>query len=161
SSHVLQILNSQLKLERLMPALLDMVLELTHAERGILLLQDTAGGLTIRSARDSLKNDISEDTFRGSMSIVRSVEQEQKPIYIPSLPVNQDFGQTKSVRAARLQSVICIPLFRSQSRTETSLLGVLYLDSSSEIPGRLKEEHLQLLQGLANHLAISIENAKL
>jgi len=161
SSHVLQILNSQLQLERLMPALLDMVLELTGADRGILLLYDSEGKLTIRSARNSEKKNIGEETFRGSMSIVRSVEQERKPIYIPSLPVNQDFGQTKSVRAARLQSVVCIPLFPSQARGETPLLGVLYIDSSSEMPGRLKEEHLQILQGLANHLAISIENAKL
>src|SRR5262249_21190745 len=58
-----------------------------------------------------------------------------------------------------LQSVICIPLFRSGEAS--GLLGVLYVDSTTPVSGLLSEENLQVLQGLANHVAISIENARL
>jgi transcriptional regulator with GAF, ATPase, and Fis domain len=158
SAQILQLLNSQLKLDRLMPALLDIVLELTAAERGFLMLYDSEGKLVTQSSRNSEKQDLNEETFQGSSSIVKKVADEKEALYIPSLPSNQDFGKTASVRAANLQSVICVPLFRPH---QDSLLGILYIDSSASMRGLLKQEHLQLVQGLANHVAISIENAKL
>src|SRR5262249_42143107 len=139
SAQILQLLNSQLKLEHLMPSLLDIVLELSGAERGFLMLYDSEGKLVIRSARNSEKQDLGEETFQGSSSIITKVAAEKEALYIPSLPSTQDFGKTASVRAANLQSVICIPLFRPH---QDSLLGILYIDSSSSMRGLLKQEHL-------------------
>lgn len=143
-----------------MPALLDIILELSHAERGFLMLYDKQGQLAIQSARSSSKSDLDPETFQGSTSIVRSVVQEKKPLYIPVLPVNKDFSEKPSVRAMNLQSVICFPLWHSAP--DSTLIGVLYIDSSSPKPAPLLQENeISLMEGLANHVAIAIENAQL
>src|SRR5262245_7335346 len=143
-----------------MPALLDIILELTHAERGFLMLYDKHGELTIQSARSSSKSDLDPETFQGSTSIVRNVVQEKKPLYVPVLPISKDFSEKPSVRANNLQSVICFPLWHNAP--ERTLMGVLYIDSSSPKPAPLLQENeISLMEGLANHVAIAIENAQL
>jgi Nif-specific regulatory protein len=157
NSQLTELLQSQASLDRLIPTLLDIVLEATHAQRAFLILYEN-GNSVIKAARTSDRTDLDQNEFRGSSSIVDKVFQTQKAIYVPALPMNQVFAGAKSVRAGNLQSAICIPLWKSQSK---ELLGVLYVDSTAPAEGRLKEEDLQLLEGLANHVAISIENAKM
>ncbi len=163
TSHVHALLNSQRRLDHLMPTLLDIILEVTKAERGFLMLYDNGPEPAIKAARDCNHQDLDPDHFKGSTSIVRKVVEEKKTLYIPVLPVNKDFSETPSVRAMNLQSVLCLPLWHSQQETAAPvLLGILYIDSSSPTPAPLlRDEELQLMQGLANHVAISIENAQL
>jgi serine/threonine-protein kinase PknK len=158
-SHVQSLLNAQRKLEDLMPAILDIILELTGAERGFLMLYDRERELAIQASRDCQKQNLESEQFLGSNSIVRKVVDQKQTLYIPVLPINKDFSSTPSVRAMNLQSVICFPLWSSQ---KPDLLGVLYIDSSSKTPSPLlKEGELKIMEGLANHVAVSIENAQL
>ena len=157
AAYVQALLNSQRKLDQLMPALIDIILDLTGAERGFLLISDKNPEMTMASARSREKIDLTTDSFQGSTSIIQKAIQEKETIYIPCLPIVEDFSAKPSVRSQNLQSVICLPLFRSGS---DDLVGVVYLDSSYPVHP-LTEEHLQLLKGMANHLSLSIENAQL
>jgi Nif-specific regulatory protein len=157
AAYVQALLNSQRKLDELMPALIDIILDLTGAERGFLLLSGRNPEMTTASARSRNKTDLPTDSFQGSTSIIQKAMEDKETIYIPCLPIAEDFSTKPSVRSQNLQSVICLPLFQSSSDV---LLGVIYLDSSYPVHP-LTEEHLQLLKGMTNHLSLSIENAQL
>lgn len=140
-----------------MPALLDIILDLTGAERGFLLLSQKNPEMKMASARNRDKMDLDTESFQGSTSIIQKAMEDRETIYIPCLPIAEDFSAKPSVRSQNLQSVICLPLFHSAG---DQLLGVVYLDSSYPVHP-LTQDHLQLLQGMANHLSLSIENAQL
>jgi signal transduction histidine kinase len=157
----LALLNSQLRLERLLPTALDIILELTGADRAFLMLLDQEGKLNITSARNARKQDLRKADFRGSNTILRKVLIDKEALYIPDLEKTQEFA-SESVLTLNLKSAICIPLWPPQAMPLESvqLLGILYADSCSETQ-RLRERHLRIIEALGNHLAISIENARL
>ena len=157
----LALLNSQLRLERLLPTALDIILELTSAGRAFLMLFNQEGKLGITAARNSRKQNLRKADFRGSNSILRKVLRDKKALYLPDLDKNQEFA-SDSVLALNLKSAICTPHWRhpATSSEGAHLLGVLYVDSSSEAQ-RLRKRQLQVIEALANHVAISIENARL
>lgn len=156
----LALINSQLNLDRLMPAVLDSALTITGGERAFLMLSDAQGELSSRVARNRDKQNLSEQDFHGSTSIIRLVLEKKEPLYFPRLLEAQEFVDSRSIREFNLQSAICIPLWRYPRKQGEALIGVLYVDSFSR-KNPLGEEHLQLISLLANHVAISIENAKL
>lgn len=160
ASHFHAILNSQFRLDRLMPALLDIILEATGADRGFVMLCEENDELSIKAARGREHNDLNAEHFQGSTSITGKVLQEKKPVYVPFLPLSASFSSSVSARAQNLQSVICIPLWRSRQSENPELLGLLYIDSSNRIHP-LEEEHMQQMEGLTNFVAVSIENAQL
>lgn len=155
------LLSSQLELKRLLPAALDISLELTGAERAYLIVHDRNEKLSIKSGRDRNKQNLSEAEFLGSSSIIQKVLENREALYLPELK-NSEFASSDSIRTMNLQSAICIPLWRHPSnyQEQSSLLGILYIDSSS-LSNPLLEYHLQSLRALGNHIAISIENSEL
>ena len=157
----LALLNSQLRLERLLPTALDIILDLTSAERAFLLLMDQEGKLSITAARNKKKQNLRKADFRGSNTILRKVLNDKKALYLSDLDKNLEFG-SESVVALNLKSAICIPLWSPQSKRSEGarFLGLLYVDSSSETR-RLQQRQLRLVEALGNHVAISIENARL
>lgn len=155
----LAVLNSQLKLDRLMPTVLDISLEVTGAERAFLILFDKAGKLSIKAARNNEKQDLSEEEFQTSTSVINKTLEEKQPLYFPRISESGDLASSDSIRRMKLKSAICIPLRRPGEGTK-ELIGVLYIDSSAA-GNPLRNEHLQIMEALTNHVAISLENAKL
>lgn len=156
ASDLFSLLAAQLELRQLIPAVLELVLRLTGAQRAFLVLSDEKGQTTLSAGRSSEGTDLADDHFRGSTTILKSVFTERAPLFISSIPEHGDFADLPSVTAGDLQSVICLPLLKS----ENDILGVLYLDSSSPVYP-LQQQHMRLMQVLANHVAISLQNASL
>lgn len=155
----LAVINSQIRLDRLMPEVLDFTLKLTGAERAFLLVYDNQKELSLKAARHASGEDANEEDFQGSTSIIRKVVNDQQPVYISDFQLWDQFAHTESVRKWNLESAVCLPLiYNVQKKVEP--VGILYLDSSQS-GTHLTEDHLQLLQGLAKFVAISIANAKL
>ena len=70
---VLSLLNSRLRLNDLLPAVLDASLELTGAHRAFLVAYDSSNQLTIKAARNKNKENLPEEDFSGSTSILQKV----------------------------------------------------------------------------------------
>jgi Nif-specific regulatory protein len=157
----LAVLNSHLDLDELLPASLDLSLSLTGAERAFLMLHDAENNLAIQCARNSRHHNLSAEEFSGSTSIVKRTLEKRDALFLPQVQEDQELLSARSVMEYGIQSALCIPLRRfRKEKSATDFLGLLYLDSSQK-SGPLKEEHLQLMKALANHLSISIENASL
>jgi transcriptional regulator with GAF, ATPase, and Fis domain len=159
---VLSILQSRLNLQDLLPAVLDTSLELTGAERAFLLMRDEHGELSIKAARNRKKEDLNEDDFLGSTSILNRVLEENKSLYVPRIQESFEFSSAKSVRKWNLQSAICIPLPdpAPERRRNSDPIALLYVDSSTEVEP-LSQEDLQWMEMLSHYVAISISNARL
>jgi Nif-specific regulatory protein len=157
----LAVLNSHLDLDDLLPASLDLSLSLTGAERAFLMLHDSENNLSIQCARNSRHRNLGAEEFSGSTSIVRRTLEKEDALFIPRVQQDQELSSAKSIMQYGIESALCIPLRRfRKEKSPKAFLGLLYLDSSSKV-APLKEEHLQLMKALANHLSISIENASL
>lgn len=147
-------INSQLNFERLLDEIMDLAIELLHAEKGMILFRDqSSGDLSVKVARSMDKRTIQE-VVEFSRSIIKKVESEGKPVLLQNVPSFKDLEKSKSLVRYKIRSVICVPLW-----TKEQLLGTIYLDTTKS-KHFFKEQDLFFLEAFANLAAIAIENAR-
>lgn len=153
------VLNSELDLDILLAKVLDISLDLTGAERALLMLREGAD-LAPRAAR-SRHQDLNVQEFRASSTVIQKVLKERQAYYVPAVSDEKELVDKESVKSLSLKSALCVPLRSSRlANANEDIIGLIYLDSAALIHP-LGQEHLQLMQSLANHVAISIENARM
>jgi serine phosphatase RsbU (regulator of sigma subunit) len=143
--------NSNLELETLIVNVVDLTLDLTGAERGILLLYE-GDNLRVRMARDHRRRNLPPN-INFSHSVPARVAKEGKAEV--HLDTAEQIAMSQSVMDLKLLTVMCVPL-----RVKDRIIGVLYVDSQ----GTSKEfttSDLTLLNALAGQVGITIDNARL
>jgi len=146
-------INSQLNLQMLLDEIMDLAIELLHAEKGLILLRNESRELAVRVARHMDKRSIA-DVVELSRSIIKKVEKEGKSVLMQNVPDSGDVPSTSSMIRYKIKSVICVPL-----RTKNKLIGTIYLDTRKS-EHFFKKEDLEFLEGFANLAGIAVENAK-
>jgi PAS domain S-box-containing protein len=150
------VINSSLELDIVLAAVMDSIVTLLGAERGLLLLVNGEDDrLAVRVARNLNQETVTGPAFDISRTIVRRVYQTGKPIVTTDAGSDVRFNQSESVIHYRLRAVACVPL-RVKERT----LGVIYADHRTETAGFLDVE-VGLLSAFASQAASVIENARL
>ena len=102
--------------EAILTSAVDSAIELTHGERGALVLADESGGLAVRVARKGGGRSLPLDV-RLSQTAIRRVMTTGRPLL-------EEPDVSASVQAQNLRCVLAVPL-RRRDRT----IGVLYVDS--------------------------------
>lgn len=162
-------LQAGLTLDEVLATVVDASLKVTGTERGFIFLRDDKGELVLRVGRDTQKNALGREDFKGSMSVIRDVVRGSQDILVTNTLADEGVGQRASVVAAELRTIICLALRRlpSVGNLESTMtgfaseaLGVLYLDS--RLSGQpFSETDQQVLRSLALEAAGVIENARL
>ena len=164
-------------IDRLLEAMLDAVIEVTGAEKGLILLNedaftgghpapaeppDAAGapaqgarGGTIRAARNVKREAIADASGTISDSIVRKVIETGRPVIVSDALTDSQFKSSESVLALRLSSVMCAPLV-SQALAQ----GVLYV-GNDRVKGLFDRNQLEVLSIFASQASLILENAML
>ena len=144
--------------ETLLTVIIDMSLELAGAERGFLLRPEEGEGAGMRFlvSRDREKNDLPGEDFPISQSVVESVIHSRRPLTIRDIELSTRFKTRESILSLELKSIMCAPLF---SRDE--LLGVIYVDNNLSTAESFTSDDERLIEALASHAIVAIENAKL
>ena len=142
------------KIDDLLHMMLDSIVDITGAERGILLLLED-GKAVVRAARDMKKETITDPSGQISDSIVRRVLETKKPLIVSDAVADTSFGKSESVVAMNLSSVMCVPLL-----AQGELLGVLYV-GSQRVKGLFEKGALDLLTIFAGQASLILENAML
>ncbi len=159
-----RLLNSSLELKEVLDTAIEQVTTFVGAERGFILLVDTASGKVWGQAvrnidKQALVDTLSEGDPANKAEISRTLVEQVLETRLAVLSHNamEDprFASRQSVQLSNLRSVLCVPLI-AQSR----LLGVIYLDSRIKT-GVFTERHLSMLSAFANQGAVAIENARL
>ncbi|XYH96077.1 sigma 54-interacting transcriptional regulator [Sorangium sp. So ce1128] len=162
--------------DELLEAMLDDVIELTHADKGFLLLlegaeaaADTAvrGGalaapsasgdrkLAVRASRNVRKEAITDAAGGISDSIVRQVIASGRPVIVSDALADTQFGRSDSVIAMKLSSVMCAPLL-----SQGQIIGALYV-GNDKIKHLFDRAQLDLLSIFASQASLILQNAML
>jgi len=108
----------------LLQRVLDVIVRLTRAERGFILLAHRDGTPFARVIYNMRDADLPEQDPEVSRSIVRNVLETNRPLLIKDAQHAIDFGRSGSINRLGLRSVVCAPL-----SAEAGCLGVIYLEN--------------------------------
>ncbi|MEM9071557.1 MAG: sigma 54-interacting transcriptional regulator [Myxococcota bacterium] len=148
-------INSSLSTPRILEHALDAGIELSGAERGFVLLRSQDASLQVAAARNVDRDHVDATPMKFSRSIAEEVLQGGRPIITRDARTDARFSGQHSVHAMRLTSVVCVPI-----ESPTGRLGALYLDHRFA-SGRFNERAVEVLQALADQVAIALDNAAL
>ena len=144
--------------DELLEALLDGVIQVTGAARGAVLLVDPGEG-EVTEPRVRASRNVQRDALEGpggvSDSIVRHVVETKRPLLVSDALSDTTFGQSESVLALRLSSVMCAPLVN-----QGEAMGVLYV-GNDEIKSLFERGQLDLLVIFAAQASLILQNAML
>lgn len=156
-------------LEPLLTDIVDRSIEVTGAERGLLLMRGADGGLEPRVARGQGGVDVagfapgdpktSAAQLRFSTSIARRVLETGEALRATVSSDSEALELGRSVFDLKLRAAMCVPL--SSGREEAGEpLGVLYVDSRAATR-QFSQSDLSFFAALAQHISIALENARL
>ncbi|HEY6080080.1 MAG TPA: sigma 54-interacting transcriptional regulator [Polyangiaceae bacterium] len=146
-------LAGELDVERLTAKIIGHAVELLRAERGLLLLTEADGSLSVHAARGSV-GDVAHVEF--SRSIAEGVIASREPVVTLDARGDARLKSFASVHQLLLESVACVPILAPSG----SAIGALYLETRGR-PGRHFERELPTLRAFADQVAIALENARL
>jgi len=150
------LINSTLDLDEVLNQAMDIVLRLTGAERGYLMLRsEQTGELEYRVARNLDRETIAQEAFTVSRSVIKRVAETGEPVVTTNAQDDPRFASQESIVSFALRSILCVPL-KSKDRVS----GVIYADNRVRA-GLFGDRELAMLNAFANQAAIAIENARL
>jgi transcriptional regulator with GAF, ATPase, and Fis domain len=154
----------------ILSAMLDDVIELTHADKGFLLLVEGAESvlapasgdkdamtkkLVVRASRNVRHESITDAEGAISDSIVRRVIESGRPVIVSDALADTTFGRSESVIAMKLSSVMCAPLV-----SQGQVIGALYV-GNDKIKHLFERTQLELLTIFASQASLILQNAML
>ncbi|HCC08136.1 MAG TPA: hypothetical protein DEP72_08290 [Clostridiales bacterium] len=150
-----RLLSSILDLNELLKRILDKAIELSGAERGLLLIKsDIDNALYAEVKRNISEEELTSKDFEISNDIIKKVENDKKQLLLANLDDLETIHELKN-KKTEIKSIICVPVI-----SKDSILGILYLDNRL-VGGLFKEDELDVISLLSSQAGVSIENAKL
>ncbi|MCI0532518.1 MAG: ATP-binding protein [candidate division Zixibacteria bacterium] len=142
-------------LDNILQIVMERAIELLKAERGFIMLLDEEKNLQFKTAHNIVKESLSQDDFKISMTIANKVAQTGVSLYSSDAQEDERYKNLQSIKELNLRSIMCVPL-KSKEKT----VGIVYLDNSSNATVFVQTD-LNLFELFASQAAIAIENAKL
>ncbi|UQA62332.1 sigma 54-interacting transcriptional regulator [Polyangium aurulentum] len=157
-------------LDELLEAMLDDVIEMTHADKGFLLLLEGAEAaadagkpkrteeerkLVVRASRNVRREAITDAAGGISDSIVRQVLASSRALIVSDALADTQFGRSESVIAMKLSSVMCAPLL-----SQGEVIGALYV-GNDKVKHLFDRTQLELLSIFASQASLILQNAML
>ena len=155
-----QVLSSEIKLDKLLIAMMKIVIKNAGADKGFLLLPKQEQWLIQAEAmldHQRVKVLQSIDIEQNSVlsnSIVNFVIRTHKHVVWPNQDKKFDFKNDTYFQQSQPQSILCMPLLN-----RGKLVAVLYLENK-DTKHAFTEQHLETLCLLSSQISISIENAQ-
>ncbi|MBN1352670.1 sigma 54-interacting transcriptional regulator [candidate division KSB1 bacterium] len=132
---------------------MDQLIQLSGAERGMIILFDQKGGPLFETARNLKKEDIEKPMFEVSRTIIDAVKTDGKPICLPNALDEPSMKKSKSTIRLNILSVICLPLKHNRD-----IFGVIYLDNRT-VRGMFSPQIFELIESFADFISLSAYHA--
>ncbi len=145
---------SSLELDQVLGGIVDKSLQVTDAERALLLLGPSPDELQIKIARAREGGDLTIDQ-QYSTSVVRRSLTEGQPVRSVVQSDREALELGQSVFDLKLRAVMCAPL-----QVKDKTIGAIYVDSRGQ-RREFSARDLALFGALSAQLAIAVENARL
>ncbi len=148
-------MNSSLDFSEVLNQSLDSVMQLTNAERGVLMIaDDLTGELVVRVAR-GISGETLEDDDAYSTTIVNTVVETRQALLTNNAMYDDRYQPGQSIIMRGLRAILCAPML-----VKDRLVGVVYVDTSMRT-GMFSDADRDLLMAVAGQAGIAIENARL
>ena len=141
-------------LARLLDELMDALLEVTHADKGFLILLED-GETSVRAARNVARETIEGALDRVSDSIIGRVVETRRPIVVADALHDSEWSGSSSVVNLKLCSVMCAPLMQ-----KGDVFGVIYLGNDNVV-SLFDARSLEVLTVFAAQASLLVQNAML
>jgi len=153
--NIINTVNRSLILDDVLQLVLKNSIRLTNSERGFIVLKNEKDELEYKLGLDSKNQELPEDSFNVSNSVVHDVFATGQSIFLEGAQSDTNYDTTKSILKLDLQTILCSPLI-----TEAKKIGVIYVDSKflQKIKVREITGTFEILAGQA---AAAIRNAQL
>lgn len=140
-------------INRVLTIALDGAIEITGAERGMVILFGSGDKILFETARNLKKADIENPKFEISQTIINRVKSDFKAICLHN--ALEDHSLKKSASAVRLKilSVICLPL-----QYENNTFGVVYLDNRT-VRGAFEQDTFRFAQEFTDFISLAAHHA--
>jgi GAF domain-containing protein len=150
------LLNSTLKLDELLAAIMGSATELTGAETSsLLLLDEEAGELSVEVATGAPGEAVARERVPAGRGIAGWVVEHGEPVVIGDPKADERFyGGIDEKTGFETRSILAVPM-----TTRERTIGVI--EAINKRAGAFDERDTKLATALANHAAIAIENAQL
>jgi sigma-B regulation protein RsbU (phosphoserine phosphatase) len=148
-------LTSTLDLDEVLDRILGRSLDLSGAERALVLLGDPDRGLVARRARSSSGGRVDPEEISFSTTVVRAAFEQGAPVVHEIDSDSQALEAGHSVFELKLRSVMCAPL-----AAQGEAVGAIYLDSRVQHKTFTGEDR-ELFQALGRQAALAVRNARL
>ncbi len=162
-------INSDLKTENVLYAIVDSAIEITGAERGFLILKDEkkalsgtqlkkagkTGTFKIEVARNLDKEKITQPTKRISMTLLKRVMEEGSTLLTANAQHEGVLSEAQSIQNLSIQSVLCVAL-----KSSDEIIGALYLDHRFH-QDAFDPDIIEIVEAFTEQVVITMENARL
>jgi PAS domain S-box-containing protein len=158
---VSQAVSGEIALEKLIDTLMRTAIEHAGAERGLLILERSAGQRIEAEATtsgDSIIVRLREASLAEAMvpeAIVNYVVRTQESVILDDASAQNPFSADMYIRRHHARSILCLPLIN-----RGKLIGLLYLENNLT-PHVFTPTRIAVLKLLASQAAISLENTRL
>jgi transcriptional regulator with GAF, ATPase, and Fis domain len=147
-------LMSSYELPTLVDQLLDVMIQVSNADKGFLVLMES-GEPVVKAARNLRRETIADGVSHLSDSILAHVVKTRQPLIISDALNDDEFRNSLSVVNLKLTSVMCVPLLE-----RGNMLGVIYVGNDN-VAQLFKPSHLDVLSVFAAQAALLVRNALL
>jgi transcriptional regulator with GAF, ATPase, and Fis domain len=149
-----QKLMSSYELPALLDQLLDVMIQVTNADKGFLVLMES-GEPIVKAARNLRRETISDAVRQLSDSILARVIKSHQALIISDAIRDEEFKNSLSVVNLKLTSVMCVPLLE-----RGNMLGVIYVGNDS-VAHLFDQSHLEVMTVFAAQASLLVRNALL
>ncbi len=141
------------ELDPLLDHVLQVAIETTHAEKGLVLLKERDGQFLTRAARGMAAESV-EDATDICRSVLRDVTEGGGPVLATDAAADERFRERQSIKSLQIHTLMCVPLARRDE-----VIGAIYVDGRGAV--RFDRDDLDYLVSFAQLAAIAVENARL
>lgn len=139
--------------DKLLSLAMDQAIQISGAERGLIVLFGEQGENLFETARNLNKEDISKPEFEISHTIIRRVRQEGQPLCLRNALDEPSLQNSDSIARLKILSVICLPLKQADK-----IFGVVYLDNRT-VRGVFKKETFDFVRQFADFISLAAYRA--
>jgi transcriptional regulator with GAF, ATPase, and Fis domain len=141
-------------LPTLLDQLLDVVVQVTNADKGFIVLMES-GEPVVKVARNLRRETISDAVSHLSDSILAKVVETRAALIVSDALSDAQFKNALSVMNLKLTSVMCVPLLE-----RGNLIGVIYVGNDN-VRQLFDEASLEILTIFASQASLLVRNALL
>ncbi len=144
---------AELDVDKLLDLALGMLLDVTRAERGFIILVDEEGNFRHLAAHDILDEEITSPEYRTSHTMVQKVISSGKSRLVLDTTKDETLREAKSIVDLGLRSVLSVPII-----LEKKTIGVVYLDTTS-LARSFTQSDITLIEAFSERISPMIMRA--